>query len=203
MAESELIAAVRAADREAVAAALAAGANPDLQDEQGWTALCFAAGMGDEDVAKCLLDHGADVFRTGHDQRTPYLIALAARRLNVARLLSDAEERAGGDTEGRSSRQAEHRPYCRAYQLEELRRFSHWSEPAPIAAESDAAASDDGSLAVDANVVFIHRDFTVTRSIWIGEDVVFDAVTPDWQQFCKDVLGFRPPSDFDLAAGGA
>src|SRR5580704_1898421 len=92
MAEPELIAAVRAADCEAVAAALAAGANPDQQDEQGWTALCFAAGMGDEDVAKCLLDHGADVFRTGHDQRTPYLIALAARRLNVARLLSDAEE---------------------------------------------------------------------------------------------------------------
>lgn len=203
MAEPELISAVRAADRAAVAALLQAGLDPNQQDEQGWTALCFAAGMGDAEIVKCLLDGGADVFRTGKDQRTPYLIALAARRLDVARILSAAEDRAGGDTEGRSSRQSEHRPYCRAYLLDDLRRFSGWSESAATAAEPDAAGNGDAAAAADANVVFIHRDFTVTRSIWIGEDVVFDAVTPDWQRYCTDVLGFLPPSDFDLMAGDA
>jgi ankyrin repeat protein len=198
MAEPELIAAVRANDRAAVLSLLETGTDPNQQDEQGWTALCFAAGMGHEDIVTSLFDHGADVFRTGNDQRTPYLIALAARRLDVARMLSDAEERADGDIEGRSSRQAEHRPYCRAYLIDQLRRFPGWSEPTAAAAASDAAANGGRPQATDANVVFIHRDFTVTRSLWLGEDIVFDAVTPAWQQFCADVLGFRPPNDFDL-----
>ena len=196
MAEPELIAAVRAADRDAVVTLLSAGTDPNVQDEQGWTALCFAAGMGHADLVKCLLDRGADVFRTGNDQRTPYLIALAAQRLDVARALSDAEERAGGDIEGRSSRQAEHRSYCRAYLIDQLRSFPGWSEPttaaAAAAAAPDAAASVHLPPATDDKFVFIHRDFTVTRSIWMGEDVVFNAVTPEWQRFCTEVLDFCP-----------
>jgi len=41
--------------------------------------------------------------------------------------------------------------------------------------------------------VFLHQDLTVTSSMWHNEDVVFDNVTPEWQEFCHTVLNFRVP----------
>jgi len=47
-------------------------------------------------------------------------------------------------------------------------------------------------------VVFLHGDYSVTRSIWSNEDVVFDKVTEDWKNFCKSELRFAVPDDLDL-----
>ena len=77
MESNALIEAAKTGDLAGVQAQLDSGAQADTTDEQGWTALSHAAGRGDLSIIKLLLNNGADVFKTGRDNRTPYLIALA------------------------------------------------------------------------------------------------------------------------------
>lgn len=188
MSEHDLIAGVRAGDLQRVAALLAAGVDIEACDEHGWTPLCWAAGAGDAAIVQLLLDRGANVFAAGQDLRTPYLIAIAASRVDAARLLQQAEARTGDPRAADSSGQAARRPYCRAYRLAELRQFDSWRE---------TPAADGAEPLLDDSLVFVHRDYRVTRSIWSDEGEVFDGASADWQSFCADRLGFAPPDDFD------
>ena len=194
MSDLQLIDAVKTGQRAKVEAALNAGADIHQQDEQGWTPLNWAAGKGDLEIVKLLLDRGADVFRVGRDQRTPYKIALAAKHVDVARLLKDAERASGVDEDSSS------RNYARAYLLRDLRNFSGWREE-KINWKQPAAGENGNSPALtDSDVVFLHQDFTVTELIWPGENVIFNEQTPEWQEFCKQELQFRVPTDFDLVS---
>jgi hypothetical protein len=186
-----LIEAVKAGDGQQVETALASGADVNAAGpEQEWPALNYAAGKGDLGLVERLVKAGADVFRTGRDRRTPYQIAVAAGHSAVARYLAEAEAAAGGDTERISSRQSETRPYCKAYHLKDLRRFAAWAQ-VQAGPEAVAGLSDE-------SVVFVHQDLTVTQSMFHGEQVVLDRVTPDWRAFCATELGFKVPDDFDL-----
>jgi len=188
----DLISAVRAQDRGAVVLLLEGGAHVDQADDNGWTPLCWAAAQGDVAITQDLLSRRADPFQSGRDERTPYLIALAAGHVQAAKLLQNAEEQCGGDLQQRSSRQGELRPYCRAYLLQELRQFPGWQ-----AGVTNEPASAGREPLTDNSMLFLHRDFTVTRSVWAGEQVVFSAATDGWQTFCENVLNFHPPSDFE------
>jgi hypothetical protein len=186
MGEAQLIEAVKAGNLATVEALLVTGVDIHQQDEQGWTPLNWAAGKGDVAIVQSLLKHGADVFAVGRDQRTPYMIALAAARVEVARLLRDAEEKAAGPKHQNQPA----RKYCKAYYVKDLRQFSGWSE-------SQAAAGDVQDLS-DNDVVFLHQDFTVTKSMWHNENVLFNQCSPEWEDFCLTVLQFQVPDDFDL-----
>jgi len=197
MNEGQLIEAVKAGDLSAVAALLASGSDVHQQDEFGWAPLHWAAGKGDEAVVALLLQHGANVLQVGNDQRTPYMIALAAARIEAAQLLRDAEGKAGVD----HSQRQQQRRYCKAYYVKELRQFSGWSESqitrqahAEQRAVEDRAAQAD----TDDDIVFIHHDLTVTQSMWHNEDVIFDRITSAWEEFCTQVLHFKVPDDLDL-----
>jgi ankyrin repeat protein len=187
----QLIARIRANDVDGVRALLSQAIDVDGRDEYGWTPLCAAAGAGFPQIVRALIDRGADLFATGNDQRTPYLIALAAGHVDAARMLGEAEKLGSLDNARRSSGLSEERPYCRAYPLATLRKFKEWRE-------SDADRPEDAVAQPADDVVFVHRDLTVTRSIWAGEDVVFDAVTDEWREFCERELNYRPPDDLDL-----
>jgi hypothetical protein len=116
---------VKSGDSQQVEAALSSGADVNAAGpEQEWPALNYAAGRGDLALVKRLVQAGADIFRTGRDNRTPYQIAVAAGHASVARYLAEAEVAAGGDTKRISSRQSETRPYCKAYYLKDLQRAS-------------------------------------------------------------------------------
>ena len=123
-------------------------------------------------------------------------LAIAACHVEVAKCLRDYEERAGGDKDRISSREHETRPYCRAYLLKDLRQFAHWSEK--TINREDADKDEDPAELGGEDTVFIHRDFTVTKDMWHGENVLFEAVTPEWEEFCRTALGFSIPDDFDL-----
>lgn len=193
-----LIEAVKEADAQKAAAEIEAGADVNAAgSEQEWTALNFAAGKGDLAMVELLVKSGADVFKTGRDNRTPYKIAVAAGHAEVARFLADAEKAAGGDEQRISSRESETRPYCKAYQLKNLRRFSGWSEGKTNWKESDDAANGGESFS-DEDIVFVHQDLTVTQSMFHNENVIMGNVTPEWTAFCTDDLGFKVPDDFDL-----
>jgi hypothetical protein len=193
MAMDKLLESIRANDIRGAETALAEGVSVDGRDEHGWTPLCWAAGVGNVALLRMLLAHGADPCASAADQRTPYLIALAAGHRDAAVLLTEEESRRGAESGARSSRAGQERPYCRAYPIAALERFPGWSPRDDVqrAAEEPGHPRDD-------DIVFLHRDFTVSRSIWAGESVIFDAVDDEWRLFCQRELEFRPPGDLDL-----
>lgn len=82
------------------------------------------------------------------------------------------------------------RKYCKAYHVRDLRAFEGWSEKHQ---ENEPALSDD-------DIVYLWDDFTVVRSPVIGEKGnVFDTVTPQWQEFCRQALQFEIPADLRYA----
>src|SRR5215216_4858106 len=195
MSDLQLIDAVKTNQLARVEEALNAGADIHQQDEQGWTPLNWAAGRGNLEIVSLLLDGGADVFQVGRDQRTPYKIALAAKHIDVARRLKEAEQAINGAS-GDSSRN-----YARAYLLGELRKFSDWREERINWKETIPADENGNSGELsDNDVVFVQEDFTVTQLIWPGENVIFNRITPEWIDFCTRELQFKVPDDFDLIA---
>jgi ankyrin repeat protein len=194
MSDLQLIDAVKTGQLAKVEEALNAGADVLQQDEQGWTPLNWAAGRGSVEIVSLLLNRGADVSRTGRDQRTPYQIALAAKHTDVARLLKKAEQAVNGASGDSTSRN-----YARAYLLGELRKFSDWHEEKINWKETIPADENGKSPELsDDDVVFVQEDFTVTQLIWPGENVIFNRTTPEWMDFCTQELQFKVPDDFDL-----
>jgi ankyrin repeat protein len=177
MAKLELIEAVRATNLAAVKELIASGADVNQEDDNGWTPLCWGAGKGDAGIVQWLIERGADIRKTGHDQRTPSMIAIAAGHTEAARAL--LVEEAKRDIWPLP------RAYCKAYHLRDLRQFSGWVEGAGAAPDSDA-------------IVYVHQNYRVTRSIYADEDIVFESSTPAWRDFCRDVLRFKVPEDLDL-----
>jgi hypothetical protein len=77
------------------------------------------------------------------------------------------------------------RKYCKVYRVGELRQFSGWAEqPAP-----------DGQGLTDDDLCYLWDDWTVVRSPVQEGGVIFDQVTPEWQDFCTNVLKFEVPED--------
>jgi len=76
--------------------------------------------------------------------------------------------------------------YCKAYKLEDLRKFSGWA---------DAALEKEKELADDA-IVYIQEDLTVTNDcldLDNKDEFIFDKVTPEWEKFAKEDLSFAVP----------
>ena len=144
-------------------------------------------------MAKLLVDKGADPFKVGRDNRTPYMIALAAGHIEMVMFLRAVED----ETDiGKANSLRPDRQYCKAYRLKDLRGFPYWSEQS--ADSNGAAGQAKGAELPDDKVVFIHQDFTVTDSVWHNEKIIFDQVSESWRDFCATVLGFRAPTDLDL-----
>jgi len=77
--------------------------------------------------------------------------------------------------------------YCKAYTLSQLRQFPGWIE-SPQSPETKQASADD-------DLVYVQENYVVTQDIFIDENVVFNNVTPEWQEFCRGVLKFDPAQD--------
>jgi len=75
--------------------------------------------------------------------------------------------------------------YCKAFTTESFRQFPAWrvldisSETAPEMPE----------------YFFLHEGLHVTSGIFTDEQIVFNEITPEWESFCHDVLGFAVPSE--------
>ena len=81
--------------------------------------------------------------------------------------------------------------YLKAYLLKELRQYSGWVEKVP--AVESAAEQKQGPELKDDEIVYIHEDLKVTQGCFEDSPVIFDEVTPGWEQFCKDNLRFEVP----------
>ena len=89
LAEPLLVDAARAGDTAAVAAWLAAGADPDAHDAHRNTALIFAARDGHLAMARSLIAAGATVDWQDGERVTPLILAAHKNHPAVARLLLD------------------------------------------------------------------------------------------------------------------
>ena len=80
--------------------------------------------------------------------------------------------------------------YCKAYYLKDLRQFHNWSEK---------READEPEL-TDEDIVYLWDDFTVVKSPVISnKGLLFDEVTPEWQDFCTTTLNFEIPEDLRYA----
>ena len=86
--------------------------------------------------------------------------------------------------------------YCKAYKLEDLRKFAGWSQ----SAKNDKDQGDD-------TIVYITDQFNVTTNpleMDKEEDFLFDVHSDEWKTFCTDTLKFEIPDlgdeDVDNAA---
>jgi hypothetical protein len=80
------------------------------------------------------------------------------------------------------------RTYCRAYHLHDLQEFSGWKN------QLDA----DEDLTGDS-IVYLWDDLTVVKSPVQSGGVLYQEVTPEWQDFCANVLHFAIPDDLRYA----
>lgn len=81
------------------------------------------------------------------------------------------------------------RKYCKAYYLKDLREYSGWTEK----------RQEQESELTNEDVVYLWDDFIVVRSPVLPGGVIFDDVTPQWQEFCKTTLHFEIPEDLRYA----
>jgi hypothetical protein len=87
--------------------------------------------------------------------------------------------------------------YCKSYPLSHLRQFSGWREKAEnarkVRKEVDGEIVEVPRQLTDDEYVYLHGNLIVTDGIFIDENIIFDNVTPEWQEFCKNLLADTPP----------
>jgi hypothetical protein len=88
--------------------------------------------------------------------------------------------------------------YCRAYPLSQLRQFPGWVEKSEnartIRREVNGETVEEARTLTDADYVYVQRNFTVTDGIFIDENIIFNDVTAEWIEYCRNVLGVDHPA---------
>lgn len=86
--------------------------------------------------------------------------------------------------------------YCKAYPLDAFGKYAGWT---PESALGPGTNEVGPSADVDRGYAFLHDNFTVTKNVFVDEQIVFNQVTPPWIEFCRTQLGFEPPHEEDAA----
>lgn len=87
--------------------------------------------------------------------------------------------------------------YCKAYLLQDFRRFSGWAERAENArkekVEIDGEEQEVLRELTDDSVLYLQENYIVTDGIFKDENIIFDDVTPEWAAYCQETLKFEIP----------
>jgi hypothetical protein len=79
--------------------------------------------------------------------------------------------------------------YCKAYPITQFRQFSAWKENGQNARKENDAPRP----LTDSEFLYLQENFVVTDGVFLDENVIFDNVTPEWIDFCKNTLKFEVP----------
>jgi hypothetical protein len=89
--------------------------------------------------------------------------------------------------------------YCKSFQLQRFRQFPGWTEnlknARKIRQEIDGVTVEVERELSDPDYLYLQENFTVTDSIFIDENIIFNDVTAAWIDFCTQVLGVKFPPD--------
>lgn len=80
--------------------------------------------------------------------------------------------------------------YCKAYPIARLHEFGDWAKYYRKP-EKDQPVTEDAK----EDYLFLQENLTVTKGIFLDEDIVFDNITSEWESFCKNTLNFEVPAD--------
>jgi len=85
--------------------------------------------------------------------------------------------------------------YCKAYPIIKFREYSAWTEKAENARkkEIDGEKIDEPRDLTDDTHLYLQENYVVTDGIFKDENIIFDDVTPEWIEYCDNVLEFEIP----------
>ena len=87
--------------------------------------------------------------------------------------------------------------YCKAYMVKDFRGFSGWTENSANARQEKRNIEGAETMApreiTDDDFLYLQENYIVTDGIFLDENIIFDAVTPEWTEFCKSTLAFEVP----------
>ena len=87
--------------------------------------------------------------------------------------------------------------YCKAYPITRLRAYQGWREKAENVRKEtrivDGKEVEEDRQLTDQDYLFLQENYVVTDGIFLDENIIFDDVTPEWTDFCKNVLQFDIP----------
>src|SRR5689334_986722 len=82
--------------------------------------------------------------------------------------------------------------YCKAYPIERFEEFAAWPKDVDqVRRQQHAEEKTEADSLLD--FLYLQEDFTVTDGIFLEENVIFNNVTPEWIDFCKNTLAFEIP----------
>jgi len=84
--------------------------------------------------------------------------------------------------------------YCKAYPISRFREFPGWTENTQNLRKE---RTDDGQEVqrqlTDDSFLYLQENYVVTDGIFLDENIVYDDVTQEWIEFCKENLKFDVP----------
>ena len=85
--------------------------------------------------------------------------------------------------------------FSKAYPLKKFREFPGWKEAAhnarKVLKEIDGETQEVARELHETDYLYLQDNFTVTDGIFMGENIIFCDVTPEWIEFCRNTLGFQ------------
>jgi len=88
--------------------------------------------------------------------------------------------------------------HCKGYPLKLFRQFPYWTENRKnarrVRQEVDGEIVEVHRELTDSTYLYLQEDFTVTDSIFVNENIIFNNVTAEWIDYCLNVLGVQFPT---------
>jgi hypothetical protein len=85
--------------------------------------------------------------------------------------------------------------YCKAYPIQQLCQFHNWTENRENTRKEiqkiDGKELENNRTLTDEDFLYLHENYLVTDGIYQDKNVIFDVVTPEWKDFCTNILLFE------------
>jgi hypothetical protein len=87
--------------------------------------------------------------------------------------------------------------YCKAYPINRFREYEAWTENLENLRtekkEVDGKEVEVVRELTDDSFFYLQENHVVTDGIFMEENVIFDDITPQWVEFCREKLNFKVP----------
>lgn len=88
---------------------------------------------------------------------------------------------------------------CKEFPLAKLRTFPRWTEQSEnarkIRIEVNGQTEEVARTLTDDDYLYLQENLTVTDGIFLDEHIIFANVTPEWRDFCQNVLKWETSED--------
>ena len=87
--------------------------------------------------------------------------------------------------------------YCKVCFLKQFRQYEQWQENSENAAtetnKTDEQETEVPRKLTDESILYLQENYVVTDGLFRDRNIIFENVTPEWQEFCHQKLNFKIP----------